>query len=157
MTINFLKSVYDYLLLLGILLFSLTFLIDKNQCVDIHVHDTYYVIAFRHIFRILSFLLIFIWILYKLVDSILFSKQLIKIHVYATYLLIGLVISLIYWKDIPIYKYQFAIVSHNGFWDYLRIYSTELKIFAICILVTICFQILLPINIILGIMKRIRK
>lgn len=157
MTFNFLKSVYDYLLLLGILLFSLTFLIDKNQCVDIHVHDTYYVIEFRHIFRILSSLLIFIWILYKLVDSILFSKQLTKVHVYATFLFIGLVISLIYWKDIPIYKNQFAIISGNGFWDYFGILSTEIKMFAICILVTISFQILLPINILLGLMKRIRK
>ena len=52
-----------------------------DQTVDIHLHDTVFVIAMTHLFWATIILLLFFWTIYLLTKSILFSKVLTWIHI----------------------------------------------------------------------------
>ena len=68
-------------LLLTVILFLIASLFVSNQALDIHLHDTYFVLSLSHIvWPIISWLLTF-WTLYLLTKHILFSKVLTWLHI----------------------------------------------------------------------------
>lgn len=78
--LDFKKQPYNLLLLTAILILIASFFVH-NQALDMHLHDTYFIISLSHLFwTIILFLLLF-WILYLLTRHILFSKLLIWVHV----------------------------------------------------------------------------
>ena len=82
---------YHLLLLTGlILVFTSVFFYDRNSTVDLHVLDTYFVIAHAHILWLLAIMASAVWIIYLLTKKILYSKALTWSHVIITLLILGL-------------------------------------------------------------------
>ena len=73
---------YRLLLYIG-LLFSIIspFLLNSKKTVDIHLHDTYFILSSAHIFLVLSIFSFTTWIVYILTNKILFSNTLTLIHI----------------------------------------------------------------------------
>jgi len=82
------QNPYHFLLLTGLVLVLSTFFLKEDRSIDIHVHDTYYVIAHGHVFYFLAFLVWVLWFLYLLTRKILFSTSLTWVHVVLTLLAI---------------------------------------------------------------------
>src|SRR5687767_13087330 len=80
---NFKERPYNLLLLtsLGILIASF---FAFGRTFDIHLHDTYFIIAIAPLFWVTVFLLLIIWSLYLLTKQFLFSKILTWIHIILT-------------------------------------------------------------------------
>lgn len=90
------KRPYHLLLLTAILLLIASFFVH-NQTLDMHLHDTYFIISMSHLFWLIIILLLIFWILYLLTKHLLFSKVLIWVHVLLLILSsISLVVILFY-------------------------------------------------------------
>src|SRR5687768_6564218 len=74
---------YILLAFIGALLLLLSFF-SNDRTIDIHVHDTVFIIPASHIFGSLGFLLLFFWLIYNLAYKIIFSKALAWIHIIST-------------------------------------------------------------------------
>jgi len=81
--LNFKDRPYNlFLLTVVLVLISSSFAFE--QTIDIHLHDTYFVISMVHFFWTTTILLLIFWALYSLTQRFLFSKILIWIHVVLT-------------------------------------------------------------------------
>jgi len=80
---NFKKRPYNLLLLTALCILVASFF-ALDQTFDIHLHDTYFIIAIAHLFWATGILLIILWILYILTRHFLFSKVWIWIHIILT-------------------------------------------------------------------------
>jgi hypothetical protein len=93
MILELLKNRHYFLLLLSAIIFLiLSFLVDKNETLDINVHDTYFVITFQHAYILLC-MLFFITGLINLIFNF-FEIQSISIlsliHVYGSLFFLGI-------------------------------------------------------------------
>lgn len=120
------------------LLFSFWPLADT---IDIHVHDTYYIIARGHILFGFGCLLLLIWLIYQMAKSKLYSELLTKIHVFITLAAIAILLFLLYLFPQKTFVDLSSIRNHNNLLE------------AIILLLTL-IQIVLPLNIILGLFSR---
>lgn len=77
---NFKRRPYHLLLLTAILFFIATFFVN-NQALDMHLHDTYFIISLPHLFWLIIILLLIFWMLYLFTKRILFSKVLTWTHI----------------------------------------------------------------------------
>ena len=156
MKINFPKKTFDYLLLTGLSLLVCSFFIPSDRCIDIHLHDTYVLIAYRHIFWLMVLVLFLLWLLYTLLDKILYSKRLTKVHVWSTLLLIGLLVTLMFSEPLPGDKQDYSKYSNEGVQPSLSTISFETKVVMLSLLASMALQLLFPVNIALGLLKKIR-
>ncbi|MEO6001256.1 MAG: hypothetical protein ABIN89_30675 [Chitinophagaceae bacterium] len=76
---------------IGIITLLLSFLVF-NQTLDIHIHDTYFIIDHRTLYRSLAFLAFFYGLLYKWTKTILFSPFLTWAHFILTIIAVFLII-----------------------------------------------------------------
>lgn len=72
------------LLVFTSLILAVISMLFSGETVDIHLHDTYYIISLAQIFKVLSFLLLFLWVLYKLTTKLLLSRLLSRAHIILT-------------------------------------------------------------------------
>jgi heme/copper-type cytochrome/quinol oxidase subunit 1 len=146
---------YHLLIPAGLLLVltSLFMLNQKNTVVDIHLHDTYFVIAQNHIFWLLSIITFFIWLLYFLTNKILYAKVLTWTHVILTILTLLLLVSTLYFGDSILGPIAggYIDISHVKSFDQYRTYSKSVEI---SILVLFLGQVIFVVNVILGLLKR---
>lgn len=80
------RPLYNLFVPGGLLYLSLSFF-PTEHTLDIHLHDTVYIIEVILIFRAIAFVLIGFWILYLLSNKILALGILTKVHVIATLML----------------------------------------------------------------------
>lgn len=93
MILELLKSKSYFLLLLAAILFLiLSFIGDKNETLDINVHDTYYVITFQQAYILLCLIFFITGLIYFIFNffGIQFISILSLIHVYGSLIFIGL-------------------------------------------------------------------
>lgn len=144
---------YNLLLLTGlILVLTSFFLFDGNSAVDIHLHDTYFVIAHTHIFWLLAILAFFMWTLYLLTNKILYSKSLTWTHIIVTILTLVLFASTLFIGDGHINPMPRRYYDYSN-WNSLDMYSTLIKVGAITLFILLLGQINFVINFIVGIFK----
>jgi cytochrome c oxidase subunit 1 len=146
---------YNLLLWTG-LVFVLTsfFILRQNNSVDIHLHDTYFVIAHTHIFWLLAILALFVWTLYLLTNKILYSKALTWAHVIITILTLLLFALTLFFGDSfmnPTPRRYYDYTNWNSFDNY----TTFTKAIGISIFVLLFGQFIFVINLILGLFKRL--
>ena len=144
-----------HLLLLTALAFLLIsfFILKDNNAIDIHLHDTYFVIAHTHVFWLLAILCLFVWILYVITNKILFSKALTWVHVIFTILAMIIFVSDFYFANI------FSNIKPRRYYDFsswvsFRHASEFVKAIGIALILFLSGQIIFVINFIAGIFKR---
>jgi heme/copper-type cytochrome/quinol oxidase subunit 1 len=80
-------KLYFFLLVLSIILLIAGFF-STEEILDINVHDTYYVIGYKHFYYLISIFSFLLFLVYWIFDKIKFFllKKLIVIHVFGTLL-----------------------------------------------------------------------
>jgi cytochrome c oxidase subunit 1 len=156
-TLHMKQKPYNLLLWTGLILVLTSFFILKqNNSVDIHLHDTYFVIAHTHVFWLLAMLALFVWTLYLLTNRILYSKALTWTHVIVTILTLLLFALTLFFGDsfmnpTPRRYYDYSI------WNSFDNYTTFTKAIGITIFVLLLGQFIFVINLIAGLFKRLTK
>jgi hypothetical protein len=74
---------YNLLLLTAIFSF-IAGLSQMNVLIDIHLHDTFFVLPLAYFIWSFSLILIILWLLYRATEKILFSKKLSFVHIIST-------------------------------------------------------------------------
>lgn len=87
---------YHLLLLAALALVLTSFFHNGGRTVDIHVHDTYFVLTYGSVFMVLAFGVWILWFLYQLTHKALYSKGLTRIHVVTTLLTVVFLLLLLY-------------------------------------------------------------
>jgi hypothetical protein len=77
---NFKERPYNLLLLTAILILIASFF-TSGQILDIHLHDTMFVITIEYVFGAIIILLLLFWVFHLATKRLLFSKTLMWIHV----------------------------------------------------------------------------
>jgi hypothetical protein len=139
--------------LLGLfaLLFLLISFIPFQHPIDINIHDSYFVFPVQSIFIACAFYFLFVWSVYLVTNNVLFSVCLTRLHVAITISLtvISLVIFMIKSpvNNAPKRYYSFGEFEKSK--PILNLYV----IYAAMIVTTLLAQLLLPINIVCGLLK----
>jgi cytochrome c oxidase subunit 1 len=153
-TLQIKQRPYNLLLLTGLLLVLTSFFkLSQNSTIDLHFHDTYFVIAHTHIFWLLAALALFMWTLYLLTNKILYSKALTWTHVIITILTLFIFALTVFFGDNILNPKPFRYYDYSN-WNSSEMYSTLIKTIAIIILILLFGQILFIVNLIAGLFKR---
>ena len=137
-----------------VLVLTSFFVLKQNNSFDIHIHDTYFVIANTHLFWFLAILALFVWTLYLLTNKILYSKVLTWTHVIITILTLLLFALTLFFGD------SFMNPTPRRYYDYstwnsFDNYTTFTKAIGITIFVLLLGQFIFVINFIVGLFKRL--
>ena len=141
---------YSLFLLTGQILIIASFFVF-GQSIDIHLHDTYFVVAVNHLAWALAILLFLVWGIYKLTDRFLWTNTLTWTHVLLTILVLILLAIISFWKDKILPPINSNTVSYQDIID-----EQKRKGF-ITYLITIAFivgQIAYLVNLVIGLIKR---
>jgi heme/copper-type cytochrome/quinol oxidase subunit 1 len=157
MTVKF--KVYHFLLIAAILVLILSIIVS-NLALDIHMHDTYFIISWTHIYWVLVLALLFFWILYLCMNQFMYSRKLSLIHIILTILTITMIIAILFevirqptgLAGMPRRYYDYDNRFLNAFYSF----GKRLRALSLIAIILTIGQIIFPINLIAGIIKRKR-
>ncbi len=132
---------FNTLLIAAILLILLSVFIAENKTLDLHLSDTYLVLAGVHILRTLALFLILVWLLYRFTTNMLFSAILARLHI---------AITLIATTCITFALFYHAAQTKGA----IEITRFRL-VFPVFIVGVLLSQLLYVINLMLGVLKRV--
>jgi hypothetical protein len=144
---------YNLFLLAGVFfLLSSLFTLNQKGTVDIHLHDTYFIIDRTFILWLMTFLAFFVWTLYRLTNSFLLSKALTWAHIIITLLTLLLLPGTIFFgnnaTDIPSRRY----LDYNN-WTSFNSNTKYSKTLVIIVIALLLGQVGYVINFIGGLIK----
>ena len=131
---------YSILGIAGLLLLAISFFLP-SQTVDVHFHDTYFVMTIPYAFRNMACLLLALFALSTLLAGKLRNRILSLLHVFLTVLTVLIATFSLY---------RVSIAYHPSFSD-MTSYETNNNILAIVILSFLLAQILFIVNLIIGV------
>ncbi len=141
---------YFLFLLTAILLFIASFFM-RRQSLDLHIHDTYFVISTNYFIWTISIIFVLIFGLYKLTDKILWTKGLTWFHFLATIIVFVLLATIGVWHDIIIPPIKRDTTTfQNYFQDQKRDQILALSI----AIIFITGQLAFFVNLVGGLFKR---
>jgi heme/copper-type cytochrome/quinol oxidase subunit 1 len=140
---------YQLLLLAALSLLISGFLSAKGT-IDLHFHDTYFVIDHVQFYLILSLPAFVLWTIYLLTRNILLSHLMTWVHVALTLLAIGAFICL------PLFSYPARYVDVSP-WSTFNEFQTTNKIIAGIALIFTLARLILIVNIVGGIVRRLSR
>lgn len=145
---------YNLLLLTG-LVFALSsfFVLRQNNSVEIHLPDTYLVIAHTNVFLLLAISALFVWTLYLLTNKILYSKALTWTHVIITIFTLFLFALTLFFGDKFMNLRPRRYYNYSD-WSSFNDFTTLKKAIGITIIVLLFGQLIFVINFIVGLFKR---
>jgi cytochrome c oxidase subunit I len=147
-----LLNLRHYLLIYAVGLVLLSLLTNlKNKAIDIHLHDTYFVITFSYILYTLSLFLIFLWVLYHLLNYYFFSDTLSNIHITGTLVCVVAFIVL-HFTTVDNMRRSFIDFSQ---WNSFQQHDPIAKWYQYGTMAFIILQFLFLLNLVLGIIKKI--
>ncbi|MBB1285272.1 hypothetical protein HRH25_12890 [Flavisolibacter sp. BT320] len=149
------QSPYHLLILAGLSLVLTGFLLDRDRTIDIHLHDTFFVISEGYIYYLLAFFVWILWCLYLVTSRVLYSKHLTWMHVLITLLTILILLILLNFRGS-----SFSASSNRyldlSYWHAINEYSQGMRWMVYNLIVLLMGQLLLFVNVIIGIIKQIR-
>jgi heme/copper-type cytochrome/quinol oxidase subunit 1 len=154
MNLSIKQRPYHLLLLTSLILLILSFF--QKQTIDIHVHDTYYVIAKSHFYLMMAFITGLLWLFYLATRTIIFSKTLSWIHIICTILSIGFFLWLLNSGN------NLPASSQGGYldlsmWNSFNDHGKHMQLIKYLIVVFFMGQLLLFINSIAGFVLKLAK
>ena len=145
---------YNLLLVIGLLLVLLSlFVLNTTNTIDIHFHDTYFVLAYAHVFWLFGFIFLFLWTLYTLTKNVLFSKTLTWIHVIITVLTL-IILALTFKLDNTVLISNSPTYNDANNWDSFVTYSRFHRTMTIVTIILLIGQTTFVINVFAGLLKR---
>ncbi len=139
------KKPYFYFWLTAVTIFVFTLLFYKpDDILDINIHDTYYIITYRHFGIFFSFLFILIGFIYFLLKKVELFKFLTNFHLYIS---IGSFIFSI------IGQVYFKTFSNNSNFPLFDDLSNYITFFSIILLLFVLAQFIFLFNLIISITK----
>jgi len=81
MTFNVSNQPYAAQLWPALVLIVLSLIVADRSTIDVHIHDTYFVLSTKFVLRLFAAILILFWFMYLLVGSLMFSAVLTRLHV----------------------------------------------------------------------------
>jgi hypothetical protein len=138
---------YRLFLFAGLFFLLASFLVSEKLTMDVHLHDTYFVLTYSVVFSCFAFLALVLWAFYQLTNRLLYSKKLTWAHVMLTIAAVLMFIGVIFWSnDSTAPKQYFDFSSFELFhW-----YSGSILCGAIAVSVFMLSQLLLLTNVIAG-------
>ena len=149
------QNPYHLLLLTGLALLLVSFFISPFRTLDIHVHDTYYVIAQQQIFWLFAFMVWLLWFIYWWTRKALYSTWLSWIHIILTLLTVLFLLFIIYFSgDIftPQPGSYVDLESGSSFAEYNR----NLRLIGYFTIALLLWQLAFVVNLVIGLYKRLR-
>ena len=152
---NFKKRPYCLLLLTAVLLLVASFFVH-NQTLDMHLHDTYFIISMPLLFWPMILLLLLFWILYLFTERFLSSKVLMWVHiilmVLASVSLVGILFYSNYQEEAgsPRQYYDFSN------WESMAQFDGLARRIVVIFLAIFLGVIIYIINLFTGLIKRFR-
>jgi heme/copper-type cytochrome/quinol oxidase subunit 1 len=146
---DWIRRPYHLLLLTAIVLFIASFFYG-DETFDIHLHDTYYVIAIWHLLRSGAMLLSVIWLAYLIIFRWL-NRYLTWIHLVTTFLCIGLFVTLPYW--LPIFAGNGEMSLPHSYLEMSALYNNNMDKLQAFVLFAIAGQLFFVANICYAIAK----
>jgi heme/copper-type cytochrome/quinol oxidase subunit 1 len=152
--LNILKQKpYHILLIIAAIITLLSIaVINPSAAIDIHTHDSYFIIAIQHIFWLVALVAICFWIMYFIFRKLIFSNNLTWIHVVVTSIALLILLLLVTGQ------------IGNGFSGYCDINNFELNNILsqhyMLVLITgilLLAQLLFALNIFIGAFKFLSK
>ena len=141
-------TAYPYGLLLWTgLLFLLFSVFASGNTIDIHLHDTVYIISYKHIFWVTAILLGLFWTIYRLINKLLRWRLLTTIHIIIT---IGTLVVLF------LFSYIFEVFHEAGISGALTGEGRKIINFVLILVsfLLIISQVVFLINLIAGLIKK---
>lgn len=133
---------------------SVYFFSNKNNSIDIHLHDTYFVIAYTQVIWLLALIAITIWILYVITNKFLYSIKLVWVHTISTIVALTLIaITLWLLKHNNGITRQYYDISNNN----INTFDGYEKIIGIVLVLLVVVQIVFIVNFIIGLIKLGKK
>ena len=128
-------------------------MLKQSNTIDIHLHDTYFVIAHAHVFWLLAILSCFAWVVYLLTNKILFSNALTWVHIIITILTFVLFALALYFGD------SLSNLKPRRYYDYsvadsFTAYDKYTKAIGIALSVLVFGQLIFIINFVGGLFRR---
>ena len=149
------RNPYHLLLLTALLLFLSSFLVRQGKTVDIHLHDTYIVIAQAHVMWLFTSMVWLLWLLYLLTRKLLYSQSLTWVHVIITLVTVVLLVFPLYFGS-SMFEAPVRRENDHSNWSAFEEYSRNIKIFSYCIAALIFGQVTFAINLVAGLFKRVK-
>jgi hypothetical protein len=140
---------FNLFLLTAILLFVFSF-VTWGQMIDIHLHDTKFVISTILFIWALGIIVLLAWAIYKLTCKILWKRFLTWFHVLVTLFILIVLLTANFWHDklIPPIKRDF--ISFDTFQEYNQ---REVKIIQPLVILFLAGQLAFVLNIIGGLIN----
>ena len=143
---------YDLFLVTALGLFVSSFF-SFSQTLDIHLHDTYYVISANYFFWTFALIFFVGWAIYKLTNRFLLTKYLTWVHIILTLIVLAILMTITLWHDLIIPPIKNEAVSFATLTKESRLQT----IIALSITtIFIAGQIAYIINLLGGLIKRKR-
>jgi hypothetical protein len=145
-----------HLLLLAAVAIAIVGLLSGNATVDIHLHDTYFVLpSVAFIWFSVAALLLF-WILYMFTKNVLYSLRLSRIHIFLSILSAVFIAILPYLLTLIVKEY--SELYYQNFLDRAAGIGDRIRLYSIAALIMILAgQSILLINLVLGIALKKRS
>lgn len=138
-----LKSQPQRLLLVFVLLFAILSIATENRSIDIHLHDTYYIIPGRYLYLGSGLLLLFSWMLTLLIQKPAVPELFTWIPVILTILSLSMFLAI---------SLNYTLTGSD-----LEINRTIMSVQQISLLLFIVAQIFFIVIMIIGIIKKFKK
>ncbi len=138
---------YHLFLFAGLILVLAYFIDNQGNTIDIHFHDTYYVVGISIYFWFLAIFFWLLWFLYWLLRNRLYSKSLTNIHVAVSLVSVGASVLLLFFGPAVFSEHSRQFASLNN----LSSAPLSLQLFIYSLLIIVLIQLLFFLNVVAGI------
>lgn len=149
-----LRSPYNLFLLTGLVLILTCFLTDNGGVVDIHLHDTYIVVAHGHILLLFAVGVLFLWSAYKVIRAMFRSKLLTWIHVIMTISAVFLLLYSLFFGTDVFSSTPKRYIDLSG-WDHFSNLSGNLQLAVYSTFLLVIAQAAFVVNLVAGFLRRV--